>query len=92
MEKFKKDNHTIYLGEAINVLSSEIENETIDLIFVDPPYNIGKIFNGNKDRWKSDEDYLEWSYKWIDLCLSKLKNNDKEAICFGIYFAYFVSK
>ena len=47
----------------------------MDLIFADPPYNIGKNFNGRLDRWPSEEAYLEWSYHWIDLCLRKLKPN-----------------
>jgi len=45
------------------------------LIFADPPYNIGKNFNGTKDKWESDKDYLEWSYQWLDLCIKKLKSN-----------------
>ncbi len=44
------------------------------MIFADPPYNIGKDFNGNKDKWPSDESYLEWCYQWLDLCLKKLKS------------------
>ena len=54
---------------------SEIPNETIDLIFIDPPYNIGKNFAGRKDKWNTDGDYLEWCYQWIDLCIQKLKPN-----------------
>ncbi|WP_206602570.1 hypothetical protein [Cyanobacterium aponinum] len=34
----------IISGETITVLKEYIENESIDLIFVDPPYNIGKKF------------------------------------------------
>lgn len=74
MKTFKKGNHTIIWGDAIEVLSKEIQDNSIDLIFADPPYNIGKNFNGTKDKWKSDEDYLEWSYKWLDLCIKKLKS------------------
>jgi site-specific DNA-methyltransferase (adenine-specific) len=52
-----------------------IPNNSIDLIFIDPPYNIGKNFNTTRDKWKTDADYLNWSYKWIDACIDKLKNN-----------------
>jgi len=75
MDIFEKDDHIIIWGDAIEVLSSEIPDNSIDLIFADPPYNIGKDFNGIKDKWKSDEDYLTWSYKWLDLCIRKLKSN-----------------
>ncbi len=73
--KFEDNEHKIYQGDAIEVLRDNIEDNSVDLIFVDPPYNIGKNFNGRKDKWKSDEDYLNWCYQWIDLLLNKLKNN-----------------
>jgi len=75
MKIFRKDDHKIILGEAIEVLSEEIQDNSIDLIFADPPYNIGKNFNGTKDKWSSDEDYLRWCYQWLDLCIKKLKSN-----------------
>ena len=71
---FGKDNQGIYHGDAIEVLK-QIPDESIDLIFVDPPYNIGKDFAGRKDKWGTDESYLKWCYEWIDLCISKLKPN-----------------
>lgn len=75
MKTFKKDDHIIIWGDVIEVLSNEIPNNSVDLIFADPPYNIGKNFNGMKDKWKSEEDYLQWSYQWLDLCVKKLKSN-----------------
>lgn len=71
---FGNENKGIYHGDAIEVLR-QIPNESIDLIFVDPPYNIGKDFAGRKDKWETDEAYLKWCYEWIDLCISKLKSN-----------------
>ena len=75
MKIFEKNNHTILWGETIEVLSHTIQDDSIDLIFADPPYNIGKDFNGRKDKWESDKDYLQWSYQWLDLCIDKLKAN-----------------
>ncbi len=72
---YNKDGHIIYNGDAIQVLESKIEDKSIDLIFVDPPYNIGKDFNGRKDKWNTDQEYLDWCFQWIDLCLKKLKDN-----------------
>jgi site-specific DNA-methyltransferase (adenine-specific) len=73
MEIFKNGKQTIFWGDAIEALQKEIEDNSIDLIFVDPPYNIGKNFNGSQEKWSSSNEYLKWCYKWIDLCLSKLK-------------------
>jgi len=52
-QAFEKGDHKIYWGDAREVLSQEIRDHSIDLIFADPPYNIGKNFNSRKDRWNS---------------------------------------
>jgi len=75
MKEFIKDDCRIFLGDAIEVLDSRIQDTSIDLIFADPPYNIGKTFASTKDKWTSNEEYLNWCYKWIDICLKKLKDN-----------------
>jgi len=75
MEIFESGNHKIFWGDAIKVLENQIADNSIDLIFADPPYNIGKSFNGYKEKWSSDEEYLKWCYKWLDLCIKKLKPN-----------------
>ncbi len=70
---FEKDGHKIICGDCLEVLK-ELPNNSIDLIFADPPYNIGKSFAGLKDKWEKDENYVKWCYEWIDLCINKLKN------------------
>lgn len=72
IESHGSEHQRIFHGDALEVLS-QIPDESVDLIFVDPPYNIGKDFAGRKDKWKTDEDYLNWCYQWIDLCIQKLK-------------------
>src|SRR5690606_12025049 len=44
-KEYSADGHTIYHGEAVEVLKT-IETGSVDLIFADPPYNIGKDFDG----------------------------------------------
>ncbi len=75
MKIFEIDGHKLFLGDVLEVLSSEIKDNSIDLIFADPPYNIGKDFNGFKDKWEFESDYLEWSYNWLKVCVNKLKDN-----------------
>ncbi|MEI7812934.1 MAG: adenine-specific DNA-methyltransferase [Ignavibacteria bacterium] len=75
VKEFRNNGDLIYQGDAIDVLSNKIDDESVNLMFIDPPYNIGKCFNGLKDKWETDEDYLKWCYQWIDLCLKKLKKN-----------------
>ncbi|MDR0611004.1 MAG: adenine-specific DNA-methyltransferase [Planctomycetaceae bacterium] len=96
MEKFDYQNHTIIQGDSLDILSYEISDHSVDLIFVDPPYNIGKNFNGHKDKWVTEDDYLNWCYKWIDLCIDKLKSNGSMYIMtstqFMPYFDLFIRK
>ncbi|MEG4043689.1 adenine-specific DNA-methyltransferase [Microcoleus sp. Pol17_C1] len=75
MKIFEIDDHQLILGDVLQVLCSKIQDNSIDLIFADPPYNIGKDFNGFKDKWEFEKDYLEWSYSWLNLCINKLKHN-----------------
>ncbi len=75
MDVYEKNTTKIIHGDSIDILKNYIKNNSVDLIFVDPPYNIGKKFANFIDKWPSDEDYAEWCYKWIDICIKKLKQN-----------------
>lgn len=66
IKQFKVDEHIIYHGDVLEALQ-KIKPGTVDLIFADPPYNIGKDFDGLKENWAED-DFLEWAYRWIDEC------------------------
>ena len=70
-KKYASGKHTIYHGDALKVLPT-LQDKSIDLIFADPPYNIGKHFAGFVDKWPSDEAYVKWCRKWLDLCIQKL--------------------
>ncbi|MEG1635136.1 MAG: adenine-specific DNA-methyltransferase, partial [Rikenellaceae bacterium] len=67
--------HRIIHSDVILALKNGISDNSIDLIFADPPYNIGKNFAGCIDKWETDNAYLEWCYTWLDMCISKLKSN-----------------
>jgi len=75
MKVFEKDAHRVVLGDCIEALSTLIPDRSVDLVFADPPYNLGKVFNGRREKWESPQAYLEWCYRWIDLCVQKLKPN-----------------
>jgi len=74
LQIFEKGPAKVILGDALVMLST-IPDESVDLIFADPPYNIGKNFNSHQDKWESDEDYIKWCYTWLDLCIEKIKPN-----------------
>jgi adenine-specific DNA-methyltransferase len=75
MEVFGTDKHKIIHGDALYALQTMVPDSAVDLIFADPPYNIGKNFSGHIEKWETEEAYLDWCYQWLDLCLQKLKPN-----------------
>ena len=74
IQKYQNTNTIIYNGDCLECLQ-HIQDGSVDLVFADPPYNIGKQFINFKDSWPSDKEYAEWCYLWLDLCLKKLKPN-----------------
>jgi site-specific DNA-methyltransferase (adenine-specific) len=73
-EHMEKDNHVVILGDSIEIMKS-MKNNSVNLIFADEPYNIGKNFGNNNDSWNSTSDYIEWNKKWINESMRVLKNN-----------------
>lgn len=49
-----------------------VPDNFVDLIVADPPYCLGKDYGNNSDKLDT-KNYLEWSQKWIDAVLPKLK-------------------
>lgn len=70
---FQKGTDTIYFGDALRNLEENVADSSVDLVFADPPYNIGKKFETFLDRWPTQESYLHWCYQWLELCIAKLK-------------------
>jgi site-specific DNA-methyltransferase (adenine-specific) len=73
LKKYQDRGHTIFHGDALNILSSEITAESVDIVFIDPPYNIGKQFSNFHDKWESEQEYTTWAYKLLDECMRVLK-------------------
>ncbi|MGP1411298.1 MAG: adenine-specific DNA-methyltransferase [Peptoanaerobacter stomatis] len=64
----------LILGNSIQVLKG-MANDSIDLIFADPPYGIGKDFGNDTDVFNSSNDYFIWAKEWIDECMRVLKDD-----------------
>jgi len=65
----------IYTGDCLKYLKDTkiMPDNSIDLIITDPPFNIGKKYDGNYNDNQKFEDYLQWCYKWIDQLVRVLK-------------------
>jgi site-specific DNA-methyltransferase (adenine-specific) len=75
MERSINGDIKLFCGDSLKILNNDIQDSSIDLIFADPPYNIGKSFGSFKDKWPDETSYLEWCYLWLSMCLNKLKPN-----------------
>jgi site-specific DNA-methyltransferase (adenine-specific) len=53
----------------------------VDLLILDPPYNISKIFHSNSFSQKSVKDYSQWFKKWLVALLPSLKQNASIYVC-----------
>ncbi len=53
----------------------------VDLLFVDPPYNITKNFNGNTFKEMPSSEYAEWIESWITKLIPTLKKTASIYIC-----------
>lgn len=50
----------------------QIDDESVDLAVIDPPYNMHKA---EWDTFKSEKDFLNFTYNWIDTLIPKLKKD-----------------
>jgi len=53
----------IYQGDCLKLMK-RIDDGSVDLVFADPPFNIGYEYDEYDDR-QDDEKYLDWCSKWI---------------------------
>ncbi|MGH9752751.1 MAG: DNA-methyltransferase [Blastocatellia bacterium] len=70
-------NGQLFLGDSLKWLASLVD-ESVDLIFADPPYNIKKA---EWDDFESQEAYIAWSLCWITEAARILKSSGSLYIC-----------
>ncbi|MBD2446366.1 site-specific DNA-methyltransferase [Nostoc sp. FACHB-152] len=62
----------LYQGDCLKLLSA-LPDESVELVFADPPFNLGKEYGeGVSDRMEVDK-YLDWSQQWLNECVRVLK-------------------
>lgn len=67
-------NSMVILGDCMQVMQN-MTSKSVNLIFADAPYNIGKDFGNDSDKWNSVDAYILWCEKWIDECMRILTDN-----------------
>ena len=67
----------LFTGDSIEWMKT-INDESIDMVFADPPYNIKKA---DWDDFGSQERYIEWSMRWIEQTSRILKPTGSLYVC-----------
>lgn len=62
----------LYAGDCL-ILFPQIEDASVDLVFADPPFNIGKMYRKNTNDNKSEGQYIRWCQEWLLSCVRILK-------------------
>ena len=76
-QKYEKLN-SIICGN-FNDINDQIPQ--VDLILLDPPYNITKKYSNTTFKAMGDDEYYEYIYDVLVKCLSKLKNTGTMYVC-----------
>jgi len=58
-----------------------LPTEFVDLLIVDPPYNLDKTFDQNQFKCLPSNEYVAWIDRWLDGLRRVLKNNASIYIC-----------
>ena len=74
---YVRENGILFTGDSLQWLK-EVRDESIDLVFADPPYNIKKA---DWDKFESQEQYIQWSIRWIKEASRILKPTGSLYIC-----------
>ena len=63
----------LYSTDCLNLLAA-LKDESIDCVFADPPFNLGKDYGNSADRDALDYgSYLAWCFRWMDQCIRVVK-------------------
>ena len=65
------ETNKVYSSDALEFIP-ELDDNSIDLAIIDPPYNLNK---GDWDKFENDEMYFDFTFKWLDMVIPKLKSS-----------------
>lgn len=94
-EDFHLENNLISLSEKKDVFSIEnkiihqdlfsaipfLPEKFVDLLFIDPPYNLNKTFENHTFKAMNNEDYEQWMDSWFKPLLKILKPTASVYVC-----------
>lgn len=69
---YTTDYGMLFDGDCLDYLP-EIRDEVIDTFFADPPFNLQKKYGKKANDHRTDDEYLQWCYRWIDHAIRVVK-------------------
>ena len=81
---FATDFGVLFEGDCCELLGG-VQDDTVDTVFADPPFNLGKKYGGLVNDRQPDDQYVIWCKRWIDECIRVLKPG-------GSFFIYNIPK
>ncbi len=74
------DKNQTICGDSFAVVE-KLKDKSVDLLIVDPPYNLDKVYHGNTFKKMKDNSYAEYTEKWITAVKGKLKDTASIYVC-----------
>src|ERR1035441_5648546 len=62
----------LYEGDCVAVMPA-LEPESVDLLFADPPFNLGKTYSSKMNDALEEQVYIDWSRRWLTEAIKLLK-------------------
>jgi len=61
------DHGRLFHGDCLEMLS-EIPSDSVDLVFADPPFNLGKDYGKGVSDHFIEQEYVDWCKRWVSEC------------------------
>jgi site-specific DNA-methyltransferase (adenine-specific) len=62
----------LFQGDCLQILPY-IQDAVVDMVFADPPFNLGKEYGSRSNDNRSELEYVEWCKRWLVECVRSLK-------------------
>lgn len=85
MKQYRYKRGMLINGDCLKILP-RIKTGTVDLVFADPPFNIGYRYDECNDT-RSKGDYIKWTKQWIGECSRILKPTGSIFVAIGDEYA-----
>ncbi len=80
LDELEKVRNQFIVGDCMEIMD-QLPRKFVDLLVVDPPYNLEKDYHGNKFNKKNQDDYREYTIAWIEKVAPLLKDDASIYVC-----------